>query len=530
MGENVNEKRRGEIQKLTKLGHEYLSCDSPSDATESFLDAFQLSKILEDDYTLRGCRFNLGACYVATGKPKVGLKYLEQALPPDDFDDGRENFADLWYNIGIARHALNEINDAINAYKKAYDAYKEMATNKKLEAECLSKLAICYHLSNKLNESHEMYTKAHGIYKELNDRNNEALCLVSETAVLSQMGKIDECAKTLNVLLDVCQEVSDKYLQAKIYHDIGLLYISEKLYESAAECLEQALSCIDGTDTKEKHLQATLLQNIGAVCNYMKLYKKAIYFHQTSADMYGEIGDRKTQTQVFNNLAFAYTQMEKYSEAIIAFQHAIQASKDSGDSESHYLATEGMAAIWFRLKQYKRAVIYYKEAMRILTLSPDADGIHTDRIVNKLVDAIQYQLNEEGKILTHPDDKIDMDNVDGHHKGKSRFTDSFNKNRPLIAQGLDPDIADLSSSHENDESSVEDVDDGTVSIPSNNEKTKVPIHNQPQNLEETITSNYYEQPVTNLSPFVAEKTKINDKDDENLPYVKRTNSKMCLVM
>ena len=292
--ENKYLDRKGDVQALTKLGHEYLSKDSSSEATETFLEAYQLAKQIGNEYTLRGCMFNLGACYVATGNPKTGLKYLEQAVPPEDCDDGPENFADLWYNIGIARHALSNIDEAIIAYKKAYDAYKGTESNNRLEAECLSKLAVCYHLKHKLQDSHDMYTQAQEIYSQLNDKNNEALCLVSETGILSQMGNIDECAKTLNSLLDVCQQVEDKHLQAKIYHDIGLLYISEKLYESAAECLEQALSCIEQCSPKEKYLHATVLQNIGAVCNYMKLYDKAIYFHQSSADIYGELGDRKT--------------------------------------------------------------------------------------------------------------------------------------------------------------------------------------------------------------------------------------------
>ena len=75
---------------------------------------------------------------------------------------------------------------------------------------------------------------------------------------------------------------------AKIYHDIGLLYISEKLYESAAECFEQSLKSIEKEiGNVDNSLKATVLQNLGAVCNYMSSYHKAIEYHQQSVDIFG---------------------------------------------------------------------------------------------------------------------------------------------------------------------------------------------------------------------------------------------------
>ena len=81
------------------------------------------------------------------------------------------------------------------------------------------------------------------------------------------------------------------FFLAKIYHDIGLLYISEKLYESAAECFEQSLKSMEKElveSSIDKHLKATVLQNLGAVCNYMSSYQKAIDYHQKAIDIFGK--------------------------------------------------------------------------------------------------------------------------------------------------------------------------------------------------------------------------------------------------
>ena len=69
--EKIYNEKKEEIQALTQLGHECLTNESASEAIEIFLEAFQVAKQIDDEYTLRGCRFNLGACYVASGNPKV---------------------------------------------------------------------------------------------------------------------------------------------------------------------------------------------------------------------------------------------------------------------------------------------------------------------------------------------------------------------------------------------------------------------------------------------------------------------------
>ena len=207
-----NGEKQTEIQSLTQYGHDSLINGSTTEASETFLQAFQLSKLIDDPYISRGCSFNLGACYVAAGQPKFGLKYLELAIPPEDANDGLENTSDLWYNIGVAKHAIGEIKEACLAYEKAQIGYKQIGL-KRLEAECLYKLAICYHLCERLQDSQETYYKAHEVYEGLGDRNSQALCLVSLTTVFSELNDIDGCAKVLDILLDVCQDLNDTYLQ-----------------------------------------------------------------------------------------------------------------------------------------------------------------------------------------------------------------------------------------------------------------------------------------------------------------------------
>lgn len=204
-----------EIQALTKHGHALLMKDSKIEASETFLNAYQLARKTDNISIIRGCCFNLGACYVASGQANVGLKYLEMAIPSATNEDGLENVSDLWYNIAIAHHSIGTIEKACIAYEKAFDGYSKLNLLK-LEAECLSKLAACYHLLGRLSDTKSAYYKAHEKFEKLGDRGNQALSLVSLTGVFSQLKDIEGCAKVLDILLDVCQELEDHLLQGKI--------------------------------------------------------------------------------------------------------------------------------------------------------------------------------------------------------------------------------------------------------------------------------------------------------------------------
>ena len=209
-----NDNKIKQIQELTELGHKFLKNGDTLQATEFFLAAYLESNSTNDELIVQSCSFNLGACYIASGLPQQGLKYLEQNTSLNNKEP--ENYADLWYNIGIAHHALNDIDQAVVAYEKAHLVYCELKILN-LQAECETKLGTCYHLQKRLKDSHKMYQNARNSYSILNDKNNESLSLVNAATVLAEMGNIDECAKMLDILLDLCQELSDKHLQGLLF-------------------------------------------------------------------------------------------------------------------------------------------------------------------------------------------------------------------------------------------------------------------------------------------------------------------------
>lgn len=147
----------------------------------------------------------------------------------------------------------------------------------------------------------------------------------------------------------------------------------------------------------------------------------------------GETGDKHTKSQAFCNLAYAHSKTEEYPEAKEAFQNAIKCSEECDEHIEACLATEGLAAIYFRENDYENAIKYYKEALAILTKANDVNGAHSERIVNKLSEAVEFQLNAK-------EEKDEFDgivNERSRHYGRRRGKPRYGTINSLVAKGLE---------------------------------------------------------------------------------------------
>jgi len=338
---------------------------------------------------------------------------MQKAIPPDEAEaDGMDNAADLWYNIGIGHHASDNYEEALTAYEKAREAYLKM-NNEKLAYECLGKSAVCHHLLGNLKEAAVAYLDTSRYHKQCataSDANEEdeavehqkqALLLSNATNIYSEVGDMEKCAACMDELLEVCQSVRDKQVQAKIYHDIGLVYIAEGHHQSSAEVFEQSLKCLKHMkrSKRDRSLEGTVLQNLGAAYNYMEMYDHAVKYHRMAVDCYGQLNDRRSQAQVLSNLAYAQSQCGDYFDSLTSFMHCVQVAKDCADKRAQLMGMEGLAAIFFRLKKYKKATELYKETLvliaEVYNRDKDKETDHASRIVEKLADTIQCQIEEE---------------------------------------------------------------------------------------------------------------------------------------
>lgn len=154
----------------------------------------------------------------------------------------------------------------------------------------------------------------------------------------------------------------------------------------------------------------------------------------------------------------------------MAFNDAIQCCKDCDNFVEASLATEGLAAIYFRENDYDNAIKHYKEALAILTRCETVNNAHSERIVNKLAEAVQYQLHvKEG-----------METVDAGAKGvarnvgRRRRKPKYSTHDSLVAKGLEETNDELETYSSSDYTCSSDETEATSErTGSNNDESHV---------------------------------------------------------
>lgn len=112
------------------------------EALEKYKQAYDKAVELHNDFTIRACATNIGAAYIRFGTPekaKIGIRYLREAIPPDDKADGVSN-GDLFFNMGLAYNIMHELQDATHYFERAFAEYKKERDNSEMVIMTLKKL------------------------------------------------------------------------------------------------------------------------------------------------------------------------------------------------------------------------------------------------------------------------------------------------------------------------------------------------------------------------------------------------------
>lgn len=260
-------------------------------------------------------------------------------------------------------------NDKAQAYKYLNQSEK-LAQSKKLlygQNEILNIKGILYDISGNSDSSYFYFNKAHEMSKKYNFKDHEARSLNNLGMYNWNKGAWE---KSLDYFFEALK-LNDKYTpenkinQSKYYSNIGLIYQELKLFDKALLYHNKAYQIRLNNNLLNE--QAISLNNIGICYRVKKEYQKAIETYKKGIEVAKKADNKRELSKITENLGSVYIDLENYNKALTLYQESEKIKKTIEVSpKENLLLFTYISLCYNKLKNYKESYKYCTQALDIL--------------------------------------------------------------------------------------------------------------------------------------------------------------------
>lgn len=232
-------------------------------------------------------------------------------------------YSKVSYNLGNISIDMGHYSDALVYLTDAQQFFAKASDPQKL-ATTLFALGLAHHALNDLEQAGKCLKQALELFKSLNIM---AMALRIKQQYAYYVLAPQEPELALKKLLDCAKEFKkqgDKIREANTYSDIASLYIQQERFPEAGVYLSQALSLFS-EDVAYKDFRFAYIYRTNA--NYrlkIKEYDKAIEYAFKSADIFGKMGIERESANSLRIAVEAYQMLGHLSEALKTSQKVIE--------------------------------------------------------------------------------------------------------------------------------------------------------------------------------------------------------------
>ncbi len=353
------------------------------------------------------------------------IAYYQRAL---ELAESEQELATIYEGLG-------DVYALVGKHQKAIESYKAVLTSKSVldsageglgkrrVAEIHRKTGRVYERNGGRDLALEHFRTGRRIL-ESDGPSLEMVRLDSGMAFLNiRRGQYEEairlCQQSLDMVEKLPDNVDSRKERARIYNNLGSIYLNWNDYPRAIEHFEKSLTIrIENRDT---HGTAILYNNLGVVYERQGNYDRAFEYHRQSFELEKEIGDIYGLAISHTNLGLILSRKEDYHQAL---NHLEEAVGICGDIECEWLLPEtyqGMAEVRLALGEVTEALEFGQASLEMARKAGDKvfEGA-AHRVLGKVM-ALGRQQWEEGE--KHFSKSIDILKALGneHELGKSYY-------------------------------------------------------------------------------------------------------------
>jgi signal transduction histidine kinase len=186
----------------------------------------------------------------------------------------------------------------------------------------------------------------------------------------------------------VQEAMGDKWGIANSYNNIGAIYDLQKDYKKALECYQKTLTI--NSEIGDKSLISANLDNIGLIHYQLGDYLKALEYFQKSLQIENEIDDDKGKFYPYFNLGLVYNKLKQYNMALYYTHKSLEIAKAMNHLANKDDAYKLLADIYGASKNYKAAydnLLIHKELN---------DSVFNEKNIKKITTLeLQYKHDKE---------------------------------------------------------------------------------------------------------------------------------------
>ncbi|MEN3330925.1 MAG: hypothetical protein V7641_290 [Blastocatellia bacterium] len=264
------------------------SQDAFVDTLSQYTRALQYWQALNDQGNQATALLSIAELYYEAGKNREALNYYNQAIGPSQ--NSQQTYLEIEAFNGIAMVSI-ELGDIPEALRRANLARDLSLTAGSItgEAQALSNIGLSYYLTGEAQ-------KAIGYF---------------EQALIK--GRAD----------------SDPRSQAQAFINLGYSYQDIGEMQEASNYYSQALTLFQSINDRRR--EGLTLTALGNVASFLNDKQEALKRHTQSLHIFQQIGDLNGEAAALNGLGYVYDDLGERPKALAAFEHSLQLSHTSGN-------------------------------------------------------------------------------------------------------------------------------------------------------------------------------------------------------
>jgi tetratricopeptide (TPR) repeat protein len=317
----VSPEKQSAAENLYNQGTQQFQANQYTAAFQSWQQALQLYRELQDRRGEVNCLGKLGNVYQSLGQYQQALTCHQQALTIARKIKYRQAEANSLSSLGNVCYSIGQYDQAIEGYKQALSISKTIEYRVG-EANTLGNLGNVYYVLGKLEEAIKNYQQALTIAQELNYRFGAVNFLNNLGNVYASLEQYEQAIAYVDQALTLARTLNYRFGEAYFLSNIGKIYQAKAEPEQAKVYFEQYLELVRSIQSPQ--MEANALQHLANTYKIMGEPESAITHYQQSLEVHRQTQNPQGEAITLSILGQIYQQLRQTDTAIQALQDCLK--------------------------------------------------------------------------------------------------------------------------------------------------------------------------------------------------------------